>query len=147
MDEQDTVTAPEATQEVAAEELASTATAGSSTQEANSRSSTETLNGICGQMFGKISEYMEAKMLSTCEDYKLLRKLNDLSSTEYAHMLDQMKSINTQSTELKSKYSELRPYLDQVDAVEASIAKLHESALALDAYARRLETRFKELSK
>lgn len=41
----------------------------------------------------------------------------------------------------------LQPYLEQIDQIEDSVAKLEQAAYKLDAYSKRLEAKFKHLEK
>lgn len=41
----------------------------------------------------------------------------------------------------------LQPYLQQIDQIDDSVAKLEQAAYKLDAYSKRLEAKFKHLEK
>eukprot|EP00052_Salpingoeca_macrocollata_P023141 m.202917 g.202917 ORF g.202917 m.202917 type:complete len:127 (+) comp21967_c0_seq4:2803-3183(+) len=100
---------------------------------------------VIQHMFGKISVFLKADLEANCEEYKLLTRLNELSAEEYQGMSTLLKELNTEMETVNSRYSELQPYLDQIDALDTSVEQLVQTAKSLDDYSRRLEARFKEL--
>ncbi|XP_070544511.1 biogenesis of lysosome-related organelles complex-1 subunit 2-like [Ptychodera flava] len=104
-------------------------------------------NKLCQDMFMKLEEYLKGDLAATAEDYKLLEKMNRLTIHKYSEMKQMTSSIATSMQTLNEKYKSLQPYLDQIDQVEESVANLEQAAYRLDAYSKRLETKFKQLEK
>lgn len=99
------------------------------------------------EMFQKIVDYVGGELTATTEDYALLKKLNDTTATQYKDMTNAADTLNADMASLAEKYQALLPYLQQIDAVEQSVDKLAVAAKELDAYSKRLETRFKQLDR
>lgn len=54
-------------------------------------------------------------------------------------------SVRRSLKELNEKYNALQPYLEQIDQIQDSVVKLEAAAYKLDAYSKRLESKFKAL--
>eukprot|EP00039_Didymoeca_costata_P015126 m.252876 g.252876 ORF g.252876 m.252876 type:complete len:127 (+) comp16158_c2_seq1:303-683(+) len=102
---------------------------------------------LCNEMFQKIVDYVAGQLSSTAADYGLLKALNEATGAEYERMASTTTGLNKDVETLRQKYSELMPYLEQIDSVEESINKLQDAAKELDQYSKRLEIRFKQLDK
>ncbi len=70
-----------------------------------------------------------------------------LTATKYSDMRQITGNVAKRVAQLNDKYKELQPYLDQIDQIDESVARLEEAAFKLDAYSKRLEAKFKELEK
>ena len=49
--------------------------------------------------------------------------------------------------QLNSKYTDLQPYLDQIEQIDESVDRLFQAAVKLESYSKRLEAKYKELEK
>ncbi|XP_031565169.1 biogenesis of lysosome-related organelles complex 1 subunit 2-like [Actinia tenebrosa] len=105
------------------------------------------LQDTCRETFKKIAEYLNGELTASLDDYALLEKLNKLTTSKYQEMSTMAKTLITTMEELDGKYKSLQPYLDQIDRVEESVASLEQAAYRLDAYSKKLESRFKRLEK
>lgn len=73
--------------------------------------------------------------------------MNKLTMTKYSDMNQITENISRGVTDLNSKYTELLPYLEQIDQIDASVERLEQAAYKLDSYSKRLEQKFKALEK
>ncbi|XP_077999324.1 biogenesis of lysosome-related organelles complex 1 subunit 2-like [Glandiceps talaboti] len=117
------------------------------TERQTSETGKPSVDDMCQDMFMKLEEYLKGDLAATCEDYKLLEKMNRLTIHKYSEMRQMTSSIATSMQTLNDRYKSLQPYLDQIDQVEESVANLEQAAYRLDAYSKRLETKFKQLEK
>ncbi|KAK7507234.1 hypothetical protein BaRGS_00001169 [Batillaria attramentaria] len=102
---------------------------------------------LCHETFQKTAEYLRGELEGTIEDYKLLEKMNKITICKYSEMKHIGLSIGSALQELNEKYKSLQPYLDQIDAIEESVASLEQAAYSLDHYSKRLEAKFKTLER
>merc|ERR1711936_394366 len=105
------------------------------------------LNHLASVMFSKSSDWITGELESTTEEYRLLEQMNKLTLTKYSDMHQITENISKGVTDLNMKYSELLPYLEQVDQIDSSVERLEQAAYKLDAYSKRLEQKFKTLEK
>ncbi|KAK6618791.1 hypothetical protein RUM43_013182 [Polyplax serrata] len=73
--------------------------------------------------------------------------MNRVVIAKYADMKQVAAKITASLQDIDNKYSELRPYLEQIDQIEDSVNKLEQAAYKLDAYSKRLENQYKILSR
>merc|ERR1719221_2313249 len=105
------------------------------------------LNQLASVMFSSTSDWISGELETTTEEYKLLDQMNRLTMTKYSDMNQITENISKGVTELNSKYTDLLPYLEQIDQIDASVERLEQAAYKLDAYSKRLEQKFKTLEK
>jgi len=105
------------------------------------------LNQLASVMFSSTSDWISGELETTTEEYKLLEQMNRLTMTKYSDMNQITENISKGVTELNSKYTDLLPYLEQIDQIDASVERLEQAAYKLDAYSKRLEQKFKTLEK
>ncbi|CAH1794528.1 unnamed protein product [Owenia fusiformis] len=101
----------------------------------------------CRDMFHKTSEYLRGELSATSEDYKLLEQMNRATLMKYAESKQIAANVATAMNDLNEKYKGLQPYLEQIDQIEDNVANLEQAAYRLDAYSKRLESKFKQLEK
>ncbi|UYV77814.1 BLOC1S2 [Cordylochernes scorpioides] len=98
-------------------------------------------------MFEKTADYLKDELTATTADYQVLEDMNKVAITKYTDMKQIAQNVGRALQELDNKYATLKPYLDHIDQVEDSVAKLEQVAYKLDAYSKRLEAKFKALEK
>ena len=72
---------------------------------------------------------------------KLLEQMNRVTATKYSDMRQITANVSKGVEQLNDKYRELQPYLEQVDQIEESVARLEAAAFKLDSYSKRLEAK------
>lgn len=105
------------------------------------------ITDLCHNAFQKTGEYLQGELISTAEDYKLLEQMNRATITKYTEMKHIAVNIHKAMVDLNEKYASLQPYLDQIDQIDESVASLEQAAYKLDAYSKRLESKFRQLEK
>jgi len=105
------------------------------------------LNHLAELAFSKTSQWINAELQSTQQDYKLLEQMNKVTATKYSDMEQITSNINKGMVQLNEKYRELQPYLDQIDQIDESVTRLEQAAYKLDSYSKRLEAKFISLEK
>jgi len=103
------------------------------------------LNQLASVAFSATSEWISAELESTTEDYKLIEQMNRVTATKYSDMEQITANIAKGMTNLNIAYSQLQPYLEQIDQIDESVSRLESAAFKLDAYSKRLEAKFKSL--
>ncbi|XP_014667779.1 PREDICTED: biogenesis of lysosome-related organelles complex 1 subunit 2-like [Priapulus caudatus] len=102
---------------------------------------------LCTELFEKLSEYLQGELAMTSEDYRLLEHMNRITKDKYENMTEVAKQVGTSLHQLNDKYRNLKPYLEQIDQLDAAVTDLENTAYQLDAYSKKLEARFKSLEK
>ncbi|XP_048763903.2 biogenesis of lysosome-related organelles complex 1 subunit 2-like isoform X2 [Ostrea edulis] len=102
---------------------------------------------LCRETFQKSAEYLHGELEGTIEDYKLLEALNRITITKYTDMKELTENISKGLQDLNDKYSNLRPFLDQITQIDENVTALEQAAYKLDNYSKRLESKFKALEK
>ncbi|CAB3369625.1 biogenesis of lysosome-related organelles complex 1 subunit 2 isoform X1 [Cloeon dipterum] len=105
------------------------------------------LSRLANTMFQKTGDYLYGELTATQEDYKLLENMNHVTVKKYSDMRQIASNVSKSLIELNEKYKSLQPYLEQIDQIDDSVAKLEQAAYKLDAYSKRLEAKFKHLEK
>ncbi|XP_059479312.1 biogenesis of lysosome-related organelles complex 1 subunit 2 isoform X1 [Neocloeon triangulifer] len=105
------------------------------------------LSRLANTMFQKTGDYLYGELTATQEDYKLLENMNTVTAKKYSDMRQIASNVSKSLFELNEKYKSLQPYLEQIDQIDDSVAKLEQAAYKLDAYSKRLEGKFKHLEK
>ncbi|XP_043834267.1 biogenesis of lysosome-related organelles complex 1 subunit 2-like [Dromiciops gliroides] len=95
-------------------------------------------------MFSKMATYLTGKLTAAGEDYKLLENMNKLTSLKYLEMKHIAVNISRNLKDLNQKYAALCPYLDQITLTEEQVAALEKATYKLDAYSKKLETKYKK---
>lgn len=107
----------------------------------------EYITKLCHDMFAKTADYLNGEFESTSDEYRLLEQMNRATLKKYVEMKDISSNISKAMMDLNEKYNGLMPYLEMIDQLDDSIASLEQAAYKLDAYSKRLESKFKQLEK
>nr|XP_026692711.1 biogenesis of lysosome-related organelles complex 1 subunit 2-like [Ciona intestinalis] len=102
---------------------------------------------LCSEMFQKMSLYLNGEVENTIQDYILLENMNKATTVRYDEMHHTARTVGDSLHEINQKFSDLQPYLEQIENIEQSILTLEQAAYKLDAYSKRLEERFKRAQK
>ncbi|XP_054166377.1 biogenesis of lysosome-related organelles complex 1 subunit 2-like [Oppia nitens] len=98
-------------------------------------------------MFDKTSDYLKAELDLTLDDYKLLEQMNNATTNKYKEMTTATEKLAKTVDQMNDKYKTLLPNLSLIDTIEQKVQKLEDMAYAIDAYSKRLESKFKQLEK
>eukprot|EP00824_Muranothrix_gubernata_P014617 TRINITY_DN3029_c0_g1_i1.p1 TRINITY_DN3029_c0_g1~~TRINITY_DN3029_c0_g1_i1.p1 ORF type:complete len:140 (+),score=16.95 TRINITY_DN3029_c0_g1_i1:22-420(+) len=96
-------------------------------------------------MFQALNKYLRGELNLTLEDYLLLERMNRVATQKYNEMADYAEGLGTFIAIMQAKYDSLRPYLDQIDEIDARVTQLEQVVNLLNDYTKRLEQRFKSL--
>lgn len=118
----------------------------SPSQDPTSRHSKKILEQLSKDMIKSTGDYIKEEIDICISDYKLLEQMNKLVSEKYKNLNKYTSSISTEMEKLNESYSTLTPLLSQIDEVEKCVGELEQSAIKLDAYSKRLETKFKQFT-
>lgn len=105
------------------------------------------LSRLATSMFNKTADYLYGELTATLDDYRLLENMNKATINKYTEMEEFACNVSRNMNSINDKYGALKPYLDQIDQIENGILKLEQAAFKLDAYTKRLETKFKSMEK
>ena len=105
------------------------------------------LNNLASVMFSSTSDWIAGELDTTIEEYKLLEQMNRVTLTKYSDMSQITENVSRGVVELNTKYSSLLPYLEQIEQIDSSVARLEQAAYKLDAYSKRLEQKFRTLER
>lgn len=94
---------------------------------------------------GLIGTYVRSELNVVAQDYTLLREMNTVTAQRYADMNATAKSLVDYMDVLHEKQVQMKPMLDQIDAIDQSISVLEHTVELLDAYTKRLEISFRKL--
>jgi len=103
------------------------------------------LNRLASVAFSATSDWISAELESTTEDYRLIEQMNKVTATKYSDMEQITANIAKGMSQLNVAYTQLQPYLEQIDQIDESVTRLEAAAFKLDAYSKRLEAKFKSL--
>eukprot|EP00283_Hemiselmis_rufescens_P008691 CAMPEP_0173424122 /NCGR_PEP_ID=MMETSP1357-20121228/4126_1 /TAXON_ID=77926 /ORGANISM="Hemiselmis rufescens, Strain PCC563" /LENGTH=126 /DNA_ID=CAMNT_0014387297 /DNA_START=30 /DNA_END=410 /DNA_ORIENTATION=+ len=105
----------------------------------------EAMQHVTRDMFAKASDYIQGEVAATSQDYKLLEAMHGATTDKFQSLTTQASSLSSDMGNLQGKAKELQPVLDQVDVLEASVSELHDTAVMLDEYSKRVESKYKDL--
>lgn len=99
------------------------------------------------RMFGSISEYLQAELKASGNEYDTLLAMNQTVADQYLDMAETGSNMVKFVEALQAKYEELQPCLDQIDEIDVSVTALEQAVGMMDAYTKRLEAKFKKLDR
>ncbi|XP_063633152.1 biogenesis of lysosome-related organelles complex 1 subunit 2 [Cydia splendana] len=98
------------------------------------------------QLFKRTNDYLQGEMSAGQDHYNLLEQINRLTITKYADLRSLAVNLSKTLNEYNEMYNtQIRPLLQQIDAIDAQVSRFEASAYRLDAYTKQLKQRFKEL--
>lgn len=112
-----------------------------------SLTSEEKVSNLTKELFRRTSDYVQAELEVTLDDYKLLEQMNRKTALKYSQVKDVADGLNISLNDLEVNYARVMPYLDKVDVLEKKVSRLEELAYSVDNYSKRLEAKFKALEK
>jgi biogenesis of lysosome-related organelles complex 1 subunit 2 len=105
------------------------------------------LNKLANSLFSKTADWVSGELDSTIDEYRLLEQMNRVTLTKYGDMKQVTTNISKGVNDLNEKYTNLMPYLEQIDQIDESISRLEQAAYKLDNYSKRIETKYKQIEK
>ncbi|CAF0828073.1 unnamed protein product [Brachionus calyciflorus] len=118
----------------------------SPSQDASSRHSKKILEQLSKDMIKSTGDYIKEEIDICISDYKLLEQMNKLVTDKYKNLTKYTTGISSEMEKLNEAYATLTPLLSQIDEVEKCVGELEQSAAKLDAYSKRLDTKFKQFT-
>lgn len=82
-----------------------------------------------------------------CCNFAFIVHHDRVTATKYSDMRQITGNISKGVDQLNEKHRRLQPFLEQIDQIDESVARLEAAAFKLDAYSKRLEAKFKALEK
>ena len=124
-------------------------TAENQTQKIGRSSSTtsnndSSLEDLSKDMFKTAGDYIKGEIDICVADYNTLERMNKLVIDKYKNLSNLGVNVSNEMTKLNEAYATLVPLLEQIDDVEKCVGELELSANKLDAYTKRLETKYKQ---
>lgn len=102
---------------------------------------------LTDELVRKTSDYVQAELEVTLDDYQLLERMNAATAAKYAELRGLSDQLKKSLADLDTNYARMIPFLEQVDGLEQRVVRLEALAYAVDGYSKRLEGRFKSLEK
>eukprot|EP00455_Lapot_gusevi_P002736 TRINITY_DN11125_c0_g2_i2.p1 TRINITY_DN11125_c0_g2~~TRINITY_DN11125_c0_g2_i2.p1 ORF type:complete len:123 (-),score=22.11 TRINITY_DN11125_c0_g2_i2:193-561(-) len=97
------------------------------------------------EMFEKMVTFMEACLSANTSEYNLLADLNQTAASRYESMTQKTIQYNQFLEEMMQTYTELQPYLNEIDDLHRNVQNLHVLVNHLDSYTKKLESQFKKV--
>eukprot|EP00727_Mastigamoeba_balamuthi_P006308 m51a1_g2298 putative biogenesis of lysosome-related organelles complex 1 subunit 2 (660) ;mRNA; r:423345-431639 len=98
-------------------------------------------------LFSNLSAYLTAELGVTKGDFALLEELNKAAEDKYFWMADNATRLADFLTSVHENYKEIEPFLARIDEIDRGVTELEQTVAALDDYTKRLEGKFKKLSR
>eukprot|EP00008_Paramoeba_atlantica_P007007 CAMPEP_0201489110 /NCGR_PEP_ID=MMETSP0151_2-20130828/21029_1 /ASSEMBLY_ACC=CAM_ASM_000257 /TAXON_ID=200890 /ORGANISM="Paramoeba atlantica, Strain 621/1 / CCAP 1560/9" /LENGTH=128 /DNA_ID=CAMNT_0047874591 /DNA_START=6 /DNA_END=392 /DNA_ORIENTATION=- len=112
----------------------------------NPETDPEKLRELSSKVFENVGDYLNAEFTACSEDFKLLEDMNRVSTEKYAKMADKAVLLGKEMDLIQKKYEEMKPYLQQIDEIDAAVDELQTTVEALDIYTQRLDSRLRDVS-
>ncbi|CAG8745550.1 11909_t:CDS:2, partial [Acaulospora colombiana] len=98
----------------------------------------QNINKITTEMFGKVAEYLKGEILATVEDFKLLENMNNVTRDHYKEMSGMAQNLVVEMAKLQRIYTDIEPYIQQIDEVCEQVDFLEKVTSELDDYSKEL---------
>uniref|UniRef100_A0A914YK46 Biogenesis of lysosome-related organelles complex 1 subunit 2 n=1 Tax=Panagrolaimus superbus TaxID=310955 RepID=A0A914YK46_9BILA len=108
-------------------------------------SASDEVRQLSNDVFNKVSGFVNGQVQGTTSDYKLIEEMNMSTAQRYTDMKQVASTISGRLYELGEKYESLRPYLQQVDEIEAASKRLESVVDTLENYVTSLEDKLRAL--
>uniref|UniRef100_A0A915JI53 Uncharacterized protein n=1 Tax=Romanomermis culicivorax TaxID=13658 RepID=A0A915JI53_ROMCU len=82
----------------------------------------------------------EHRQKRTLEDLKLVEDMNNVVTNKYTYMTGLSGDMCNGLVDVNGRYSDMQPYLAQIDEIESGIKNLEIAACTLDAFVRNLDS-------
>ncbi|KAI8800830.1 biogenesis of lysosome-related organelles complex-1 subunit 2-domain-containing protein [Cladochytrium replicatum] len=92
------------------------------------------------ELLGKVSDDVKAEITSAGQEYALMEAMNVQIRDRYAEYELTAQNLVGFSSQLRSLYDEMEPYVKQIDEIERQVSEIETIAIELDAYTKRLES-------
>lgn len=113
-------------------------------QNVTEATSNQKLELLANDMIKKSADYIKYEVDTCINDYNTLEKMNKQVKERYSNYTDLAKCISSEMIELNQCYNNLYPLLTQINDIEKCVTDLEQSAAKLDAYSKKLETKYKQ---
>ena len=111
-----------------------------------SKDSNQLIEQLSKEMIESTADYIRGEVDICVADYKALEQMNKAITEKYRGLSGYSSAINEQMEKLNDAYTNIKPLLTQIDDVEACLTELEQSTSKLDAYSRRLESKYKQFA-
>uniref|UniRef100_A0AC34RIB2 Biogenesis of lysosome-related organelles complex 1 subunit 2 n=1 Tax=Panagrolaimus sp. JU765 TaxID=591449 RepID=A0AC34RIB2_9BILA len=108
-------------------------------------SANDEVRKLSDSVYDKVSTFVMGQVSSTVADYKVIEDMNNSTAQRYSDMKQVASTISGRLTELEEKYESLRPYLQQVDEIEAASRRLESVVNSFEPYIAALENKVKAM--
>ncbi|KAI5640944.1 biogenesis of lysosome-related organelles complex-1 subunit 2 domain-containing protein [Phthorimaea operculella] len=104
------------------------------------------ISRLATNLFKKTNDYIQGELTAGQGHYDLLEEINRLAITKYTDLRHLAVNLSRTLSDYNDMYADqIKPLLQQIDAIDAQVAKFEENAYRLDAYSKQLRARFHEL--
>jgi biogenesis of lysosome-related organelles complex 1 subunit 2 len=103
------------------------------------------LRSLSASAVDAVAAYLRTDLESTLDDYALLENMNRAASAKYVAMKDSAKQVESSFRVLNEREQQLAVHFLELQRIEHTLQSIEDVAYRLDAYSKRLETKFKQL--
>ena len=104
------------------------------------------LDELSREMIKTAGDYIQTEIDYCVSDYKILERMNKMVTEKYKNLDKNSANISHEMSKLNEAYATLLPLLSQINDVEKCITELEQSANKLDAYSKKLESKYKQFA-
>ncbi|KAL0230914.1 hypothetical protein GEMRC1_010319 [Eukaryota sp. GEM-RC1] len=104
------------------------------------------LPALSDKLLTDISTALKCDIDQTTSGFKLVQKVNEVAQDQISEMLSVTDDLSTSVNNLKTKYEQYKPMLDEIDAIDQRTLELEKVIKLLDQYSVHLEQRVKKIA-